>query len=348
MQKSLVTINLVVLNGEKYIRHCLNTVLKQTYSHELIELNIWDNGSHDDTIKIIKEVVSFDKLRMPKFFLHESKKNLGMWPAQEELLKYTNGKYVLVLAVDVILDPDFIKNAIEVLEKDSSIGSLQAKIYKFDLADNQPILSKIIDTCGFEIYKSRRVANIGHGQQDQGQFSKEQEIFGVEGAAPIFRREALEDCRINGEIIDHDYFWYGDDLDLAWRMRLFGWKEVFAPSVIAWHDRQTTKNIRKNWADYIKRVPIRKEIPIQKRAWDWRNLRWTIVKNDYKISILKDLAFVLPREVAVIGYALLFERGIFKEFPNFLRMLPKMIKKRNEIMRKAKVGPQDMKKWFTR
>ena len=108
MSNTIITINLVVLNGEKYIRHCLESILAQTYPHNLIELNILDNGSTDKTKEIIKERLSFDKLRMPKFFLLESKKNLGMWPGQEELLKYSSGKYIVFLSVDVILGKDFL------------------------------------------------------------------------------------------------------------------------------------------------------------------------------------------------------------------------------------------------
>ena len=388
----LITINLVVLNGEKYIRHCLDGILAQTYPKELIELNILDNNSTDKTKEIINATRSDLEARtdlnrkLPKFFLLESKKNLGMWPGQEELLKYSNGKYVLAMAVDVILDKDFIKNAIEVMEKDSKIGALEAKIYKYDLINSQPKLTKIIDTAGFQIERSRRITNIGHGEEDKGpsfakaasfaevateaesegeqfDFNKEQEIFGVEGACPFFRREALESCRVKvtrapcnqqgalvtelvTEIFDHDYFWYGDDLDLAWRMNLFGWKQVFAPSVLAWHDRQTTKSLKKNWLDYIFRVLIRWQIPIRKRRLDWRNNRFTIIKNDYLINILKDLPHIVAREIAVFGYTVLFEPRVFAELPNFLKLLPKMLKKRKEIMRKAVVKPKEMRRWF--
>ena len=50
----LTTINLVVLNGEKYIRHCLDSVKNQTYPHDRIEINILDNGSTDKTKEIIR------------------------------------------------------------------------------------------------------------------------------------------------------------------------------------------------------------------------------------------------------------------------------------------------------
>ena len=379
MSNLLVSINLVVLNGEKYIRHCLGAVLAQTYPHDKIQLNILDNGSSDNTKSIIATYnQQLTTNNFAKFFLLESKKNLGVWPGQEELLKHTNGKYVVTLCVDVLMDKDFIKNAVEIIEKDKKIGALQPKVYRFDLPEGEPRKifegrpqkTTIIDTCGFQIFRSRRIINIGHGlsfaeasESKEFNFDKQQEIFAVEGAVPVFRKEALESCRISKtseveprnifevrpqtEVADHDYFWYGDDLDLAWRMRLFGWKQVFAPNVIAWHDRQTTKSVKKSWSDYITRVPVRRRIPIKKRRLDWRNTRWTLVKNDYIINILKDLPWIVSREFAVLGYTVLFEPKALKEIPTFFRYLPKMLRKRREIMKRVVVSPKEFRKWLT-
>src|SRR3989338_9182467 len=384
MSMPKITINLVVLNGERYIRHCLEAILAQTYPHEFIEINILDNNSIDDTRPIIKNCeLKIKNSNFAAFGLVESQQNLGMWPGQEELLKYTNSKYIIALCVDVLMDKDFVKNAVEVMEKNEKIGALQPKICGFELGimnnesggENHYSLftihySRVIDTCGFKIFRSRRVVNIGHGlssaeaSASKGfNFDKQQEIFAVEGAVSVFRKEALESCRISKtseveprnifevrpqtEVADHDYFLYGDDLDLAWRMRLFGWKQVFAPNVIACHDRQTTKSVKKSWSDYITRVPVRRRIPIKKRRLDWRNTRWTLVKNDYIINILKDLPWIVSREFAVLGYAVLFEPGVLKEIPTFFRYLPKMLRKRREIMKRVVVSPKEFRKWLT-
>ncbi|MEX2091011.1 MAG: glycosyltransferase [Candidatus Paceibacterota bacterium] len=342
MQNQLVTINLVVLNGEKYIRHCLDAILSQTYSHDYIELNILDNGSADNTKSIIREF-KVKSLKFKEFNLIESKLNLGMWPGQEELLKHSGGKYILAMAVDVMLDKDFVSKAVERMESDGNIGALEAKIYRFEMENGKCQMTNVIDTCGFQIFKSRRVINIGHGETDNGQFNEFREIFTVEGAAPFFRREALEDSRVNGELIDKDFFWYGDDLDLAWRMRLFGWKEVFDPEVIAWHDRQTTKTLKKSPADFIR---LRKAVPIKKRALDWRNTRWTIFKNDYIINILKDLPTILARELKMTGYIIFFEPAVLLQIPKFIIFLPKMFKRRMAIMKKATIKSEEIRKWF--
>jgi GT2 family glycosyltransferase len=350
---SKISVNLVVLNGEKYIRHCLDAVLAQTYPHDKIQLNILDNGSTDSTKSIIGNwKLEIGNSSFATFNLIESEQNLGMWPGQEELLKHTNGKYTVALCVDVMLDKNFAKNAVETLEKDDKIGALQPKIYKYDAStdfQNSKFIIpnlKIIDTAGFQVFKSRRIVNIGHGEEDKEQYDNLGEIFAVEGAVPVFRKEALLSCKIMGEIADHDFFWYGDDLDLAWRMRLFGWKQVFAPNVIAWHDRQTTKTLKKSWLDYLMRVPIRRQIPIRKRRLDWRNLRWTLVKNDYIINILKDLPWIVSREIAVLGYTILFEPEVLKEIPAFFRYLPNMFRKRKEIMKKAVLSPKEIRKWI--
>lgn len=347
----LVTINLVVLNGEKYIRHCLNSVKNQTDKN--FEVNILDNGSKDKTKEIAKN-------EFPEFRLIEFPKNYGMWGGQEKALEFSNSKYILSLSADVILDPKFIEESVKIFEKDPQIGAIQAKIYKYSLnqleVSDWQLAIDVVDTCGFQIFKSRRVLNIGHGEKDRGQFNEEKEIFAVEGAAPIFRRDALENCRIpvspphpdfgDTEIMDHDMWWYGDDVDLGWRMNLFGWKQIYSPNVIAYHDRQTTKNAKEKWYDYFFRIKQRQQIPIKKRRLDWRNLRFTILKNDYTVNILKDLPYFLKREIMVLGYALLFEPRMLLEIPKFFKLLPKILGKRREIMKRAKASPQEVRRWF--
>ena len=371
MSSSLVAINLVVLNGEKYLQHCLDTLKNQTYNN--LEVNIFDNGSTDQTKDIIRKwQMANGKWQMINFI--ENKINLGMWGGQEKALEYSNGKYVVALSVDVLMAPDAIEKAVEVLERDEKIGALQAKIYQYDVGDlalepssgggptkwgnrrdwftglgerARSPTSYPVDTVGFQIERSRRITNIGHGEEDRGQYDKEMEIFGVEGAAPIFRKEALLDSRVMGEIVDHDMFWYGDDLDLAWRMRLFGWKQVYSPEVIMYHDRSTTKDISRGWKDYLKRISERKNISSLKKRLDWRNKKLARLKNDYWQNVLHDLPWILKREAQELGYIILFEPSVLLEIPKFLKLAPKMLKKRKEIMKKAKVGPVEIQKWFT-
>ena len=59
------------------------------------------------------------------------------------------------------------------------------------------------------------------------------EVFGISGACPIYRKEALEDVKINQEYLDEDFFAYYEDVDLAWRMQLRGWKSINTAKMLA-------------------------------------------------------------------------------------------------------------------
>ncbi len=330
----LVTINMVVCNGQKYIRPCLGSVKNQTYQN--IEVNVFDNDSKDQTKTIVKT-------EFPEFNLIENSKNFGMWGGQEEALKFSNGKYIMALSVDVILEPEAIEEAVKIFEKDERVGTVEPKIYRFELKEGKIYKTDILDTCGLQMFKSRRIVNVGHGETDIGKYNKENEIFAAEGAAPIFRKTALKDCEILGEITDHDMFWYSDDIDLTWRMRLFGWKQVFSPKVIAYHDRQTTHALRKSLGNFIE---MRKKIPKLKRRLDYRNSRLMLIKNDHTRNLIKDLPHFLKREIPLWGYFLIFEPFMLLEIPTMIKLLPRMFKKRSEIMRRAKLNAGEIHKWF--
>lgn len=337
MSTPLVTISLVIFNGKKYIRHCLKAVQEQTCSN--MEVNVFDNGSTDGTKEIVRQ-------EFPQFNLIESSKNLGTWPGQEKALENSKGKYIVALSVDVLLEPQAVEKAVSVLEKDETIGALEAKILQYQIVKETVVKTNIIDTLGFQIFRSRRVANAGHGEEDRGQYDQEKEIFAAEGAAPILRKSALEEMRVLGEIADREMFWYGDDLDLAWRMRLFGWKQVYSPAVVMYHDRSTTKGMSRKWTDYFRRIGDRKKIPIFKKRLDWRNKRLARLKNDYWQNMAKDILPIAWREMRELGYIALFEPAVLLEVPKLIRLLPRTLRKRKIIMARAKAGPQEMAKWF--
>jgi GT2 family glycosyltransferase len=339
----LVSVQIVVRNGQRFIRHCLDCVRAQTYPN--IEVMILDNASDDTTADIVASTY-------PEYQLVRHNHNLGMWPGHELLLKRTHGPYVLALSVDVMLDPQFIAHAVAACQRDSAIAAVQGKMYQYDIEcltgqGMSALRRDIIDTCGFGMTRARKVVNIGHGQPDGPQFSTQKDVFGVEGAVPFYRRSALEDCRVNGMLFDPDYFWYGDDLDMAWRMTLFGHRQVFIPGAVAWHDRSTTKGAAGSIGGHVGRISIRRSIPLQKRRLDWSNVRFTIIKNDYIVNLLRDAPLIAAREAATFLYALVLEPGVLREAGRFFSLLPRMLSRRRAIMGRAVTSARAMHQWFT-
>ena len=347
---SRVTVHLIVRNGKKYIRHCLDSLKTQTFKD--FGVLIFDNNSDDQTKTIIEN-------EYPEFLLYKSPENFGAWPGFSRSLSLSDSKYDIFLSTDVIWDADFLKESIKTMESDPKIGVAQGKMLQWNFGDNGEVIkTDTIDSLGFKIFKSRRLINHEHGVKDTGQYDiNGEEIFAAEGACTIFRREALEQSRTCAykyeflkkqycELADESFFWYSDDIDLTWRMRLFGWKNFLIPKAVMWHDRSTTKGLKKTWTDYFKRIKIRQQIPIKKRRLDWRNTHFAIIKNDFRINLLKDLPYILKRELLVLGYTVLFEPQVLLEIPKLLKLIPEMLQKRKEIMKRAKIKPEEIRKWF--
>lgn len=336
-----VSIHLIVYNGEKYIRCCLEHVKEQTYPN--VKFRIFDNASTDNTIKIAREV-------WPKVEVVRFPKNYVLGGGFNRSLYYSDSEYVVGLSVDVMMAPDFIEKALSSMEEHPHMGVLQAKILRYDYENNKKM--DIIDTTGMQIFRSRRIINRGHGEQDKGEYSKAEEIFCYEGAVPFFRRKALEEVKMLKnprdekypyEYLDEDFVWYADEVDLGWRMRMQGWGSWYEPSVTAWHDRQTTHKLSSGYRAFIQQ---RREIPRLKRKLDLQNQRLTFIKNDFWINILRDFPWFFKRELFLFLYVLFWERSSLPAYWGIIKQAPRMLKKRREIMQKRKIGPGEMKKWF--
>jgi GT2 family glycosyltransferase len=327
-----VSINLVVRNGEKYIRGCLKAVQDQSYPN--LEVIVFDNNSSDSTRTAVKQ-------EFPQFKLIENPKNYYVGGSINRCVELDKGDYILALCVDVILEKDFVKNAVERMERDRTIGVLQSKTLLYDFKNQK--LTDTIDTAGFEIFRSRRIVNRGHGSKDTGQFEKPEEIFSYEGAVGFFRKKALEDTKINGQIFDEDFIWYADDIDLGWRLTLIGWKNFYDPSVIAWHDRSTTQRLSAGYQDFIQ---SRKSLPDEKKRWDYVNQRLAMIKNEIISQFIKDLPFFIFREAKLLIYFLFFERSTLLGLADIIKLFPKMIAKRKIIMSRKKTINKEISSWF--
>lgn len=337
INQPLVSVNLVAYNEERRIKKCLEFVFAQTYNN--IEVLVFDNNSNDKTVEIVEKEFA-EHIKSGKLKIHKSKDNIGFGPGQNRAATLTRGKYILGLCADVWLREDFVQEAVKAMENDAKIGALQAKIFR--TIDGQK--SDILDTAGFEIYKSRRIVNRGHGIKDTGQYDKAEEIFSYEGACPFWSRSAFQDCAIFGQTHDESYFWYGDDIDLGWRMHLLGWKNHYAPSVIAWHERHTTHRLSNSKFDFIR---LRKELPKKKRMLDFVNVHLTLIKNDLGLFTWPDIYLFLKREILLLGYFLVFEPyTIFVGIPRIAKSLPSAIRKRRQIMQRKKVSKEEIKKWY--
>jgi GT2 family glycosyltransferase len=104
------------------------------------------------------------------------------------------------------------------------------------------------------------------------------EIFGASAGAALYRRAVFDDVGA----FDEDFFMYLEDVDLAWRARLAGWRCVFAPDALVYHWHSATA--RENSAFKLYHLA--------------RNHVWTLVKNYPSPDVLVNLPTILIYEIA--------------------------------------------------
>ncbi|MFH1461117.1 MAG: glycosyltransferase family 2 protein [Patescibacteria group bacterium] len=343
----LVSINLLAWNGQKYIKKCLDSVFEQTYPN--LEINIIDNGSKDNTPDYFKNLPDQPNLRIAY-----NSQNIGFAAGHNQLIKRSQGKFILCLNQDVILDKDFIKEAIRLFNQDEKIGAIQGKLLRWQ--------KEYLDTTGLVMLKNRRIINRGQGQLDQGQFEKTEEIFGADGAAPIFRKTALEDIKLTvrqrtdaqnhnqikdlndfGEYFDEDFFAYKEDVDLDWRLRLYGWKAFYQPKAIAYHDRTAGDSAAISYWAIVKE---RLKISQFGKYLAFKNQRLMQIKNEQISLLIRHSPWFLPKEIGAWFFAALFERYTRKAFRALFKQAPRAWQKRKIIMSRKRIGAQEMNKWF--
>ncbi|MGZ4689165.1 MAG: glycosyltransferase [Acidimicrobiia bacterium] len=328
-----IDVLMAVHNGADWLPDVLASLTAQTQSD--FRLTVWDNASTDDTVDVIARVT-------PSAQVIRSEENIGFWAAIEELTASSSGEVFLALT-DVQLAPDFLARAV-VPFSDPRVGAVQGKLLQ--LRDGAR--TSVIDTVGFSIDRSRRVTISGHGEDDRGQYDECGPIFAVEGAAPMFRTEAFRESAVQGHVIDPAFrrgaLGYGDDLDLAWRLALFGWSQILVPDAIGWHDRSTTHDVATGLLSHLGRVRQRREIPLEKRILDWVNVRAARLKNDRTRDVLRALPFIALRELTVLLYMLVVEPRVLAALPRFGRLVPQMVRRRRIVQSRARA---DLREWFT-
>lgn len=339
----LVSVSLLTYNGSRFIKNCLKSVLAQTYPK--IELLMIDNGSYDETINLAKEIILKENPKIPVRII-ENEKNLGFSGGHNLGIRKSRGELILCLNQDVVLTPDFVEKAADFFQKnkDKKIGALQPKLLRID-KDAQK--TDIIDTTGLVALKNRRIIARGQGLTDKEQFKKEEEVFGSDGAAPVYSREALEDIKISldgkEEYFDEDFFAYKEDVDLSWRLRLAGWKIFYVPRVIAWHGRSAGDSAATNYFSIIKE---RLKISKFAKYVAFKNQRLMQIKNEQPLLLLKHLPQFLVKEIGSWVYVILFERFTWAAIRDLFEQAPRAFQKRKIIMNRKKISASEMARWF--
>ena len=332
-----VSIIIITWNHQKYIQKCVESCLNQTL--EDFKIIAIDNNSQDGSAELWSKIAGQNE----KIKLIKNQDNVGFAPGNNQGIKQARGKYILCLNPDAILAKDFLQKGVEFFQKNEKCGAIAGKLLRYDFDQNQK--TSLIDSAGVIVFKNRRAFDRGQGEPDSEKFSQPEEVFGVSAACAFYKREALEDTKINDEYFDQDFFAYKEDVDLSWRLRLYNWPIWYVPECVAYHhrgtgvlsDKSNAWEIMKNRKQNVSRLV---------KSLSYRNQRLMQIKNELWPGLILHFPWIIIKEAGILVYILLFEQYIFKAVFEIFKYLPRMLKKRKTIMQNRKVGWRELVKWF--
>jgi GT2 family glycosyltransferase len=323
-----VTINLLTWNGENYLPWLLKSLENQTYKDW--ELLVLDNASDDQSVATVKE-------NYPPAKVIPQKQNIGFAKGHNLLINWSKSDYVLFLNQDIILAPDYLEKTVAFLEENKEAASVSGRLLYWNFEQSET--TDIIDSFGLKIDRHRQMVDWQQGKKDYQQQTVE--MFGLSGTALLVRREALESVKTpknndQFEYFDEDFFAYKEDVDLAWRLRLFGWENWLLTTTLAHHHRSVAKNVKK---------AQRKNRGIANKL-SYRNHLAVLYKNSFSANFWRDVVYVLWYELKKFIYLSIFERKTLKGFFEFLKLKKKFKKKRQHIKQNRKISAEEMRKWW--
>ncbi|MGG7176658.1 TIGR03111 family XrtG-associated glycosyltransferase [Clostridium paraputrificum] len=286
-----VTILVPVYNSEKTLRTCIESITKQEYPIKNIQVLLIDNGSKDNSYDIYCELQErYTSLRL--WWLDSSQ---GKAKALNKGLYMAEGKYIINIDSDGMLDKNAIHNMVYKFENDDEIIAMTGVIltnYK-DIEKTKSISKRIFQKC--ELFEYCEAFLVGRGFQSQTNT-----MFTLAGACSAFRKDAVLKTQLyNGETL-------GEDTHMTSQIR-----EFLNGKVVLCEDAFF----------FVDPIDDLDKLYIQRQRWQrgeievstlfWARTKKKGIFNVLNYNMLKDHTLVFPR---LIWYFAMFYL-VFMDYP---------------------------------
>ena len=328
-----VTVSILLYDSASDIAACLAALDAQTRPAD--EVIILDNASTDDGLARARAA-------LPGARFMRSPINLGFAAGQNRAMAFAPADIHLVLNPDARLRRDFLARALEPFERDPRLGSVTGRLLRFrpeDMPGNSAELLErelpddTLDSTGLVAHRDRLFTERGAGDRAEGSHLDVDYVFGPSGAAAVYRREMLKNVAYQGEIYDESFGSYLDDVDLAWRAQLLGWRCEYAPAAVARPRRSL--------------APGRCEI-LQSPAdrYSGRNQWRLLLKNELTAGWRSDWRRIIWGDAVNAGEMILREQSSMRALAAVARDIPGLWARHNDIMRRRVASDEEIMAWF--
>lgn len=333
MEFPKVSVNILGFNEKDILEEAIGSALAQDYPN--FEVTYIDNASTDGSEEFIRS-------KFPNIKVLQTGENRHYAPGHNKALKATDGELVWFLNSDLKITPNYLSECVKAHMQDEKIAGVTGKMLR---PTPNPEGKYIFDGAGLTINRTRVVRDRGQWEVDNGQYDTPEEVFALCGAGPVYKRKALEDIAINGEIMDEDIKAYFDDSDMGWRMRHQGWKLWYQPTAVLYHDRGAGQS-QSGYRDLPGFLKFRKGVGLMTKQLSWKNHLYIILKNDFGKPLRRDWMHILRREIMMFGFIVVFETRTLGILPTVFRQLPRIFKKRKVIKSRSVLGDENIDRFI--
>ncbi len=246
-----VAIVYLAYNSRPFLDGVFASIEALHYPKDRLHLIVVDNASTDGTPEWIREqIVPKSGGALPNVTFFPNAENLGFAGGNNlgmERALLEGADYIYLLNADAKLDPDAIAEAIVLAESDATIGSAQSLIRLWQDPETLNATGGMVHFLGFGFVRDngRRlpISSVSPPFQGgvKGWFSNGEDIAYASGAAVLYRSSVLREVGL----LEDFYFMYHDDLELGWRIRLAGYRNVLAAKSVAFHHYEFRRSIKK-------------------------------------------------------------------------------------------------------
>ena len=241
MQVSIIIVN---YNVKYFLEHCLLSVM-YAIKNSQVEVFVVDNMSQDGSVEMVKE-------KFPWVTLIANKENVGFAKANNQAVELSTGKYILYLNPDTIVPEDCIEKCIAYMDANEKVGALGCR-----LIDGKgvflPESKRGFPTAQAAFFKISGLSSIFKkstffNQYHLGFLSEHEtnEVDVLVGCFMFCRKTVID---LVGSF-DEEYFMYGEDIDLSYKIKQAGFSNVYFPETTVIHYKG--ESTKKGSLNYVK------------------------------------------------------------------------------------------------